>query len=84
MSLVNAMYGLFVLPESLPKERRAPLNFWRLNPVGALVGLIRSYPALGGMLAVSFLLTLAQQGPNNVFVIYCRDRYHWSAKDISR
>ncbi len=82
LSLVNAMYGLFVLPESLPRERRAPLNFWRLNPVGALVSLIRSYPALGGMLAVSFLLTLAQQGPNNVFVIYCKERYRWGPADI--
>ncbi len=82
LSLLNFLYGVFVLPESLARERRAPLNIWRLNPVGALYGLWRSYPALGGMLVVSFLLALAQQGPNNVFVIYARDRYHWGSGQI--
>src|SRR5207248_8262854 len=34
-SLVNAMYGLFVLPESLPPERRAPFVWRRANPMGS-------------------------------------------------
>ena len=82
LSLLNFLYGVFVLPESLPRDRRAPISFWRLNPVGALYGLWRSYPAMGGMLVVAFLLALAQQGPNNVFVLYTRERYHWSPGQI--
>ena len=41
-SLVNACYGYFVLPESLPPERRAPFAWKRVNPVGSLV-LLRSH-----------------------------------------
>jgi DHA1 family tetracycline resistance protein-like MFS transporter len=82
LSLANAMYGLFVLPESLARERRAPLEIRHLNPVSALVNLLRTYPALGAMLAVSFLFSLAQQGPNNVFSLYAFHRYHWRAPDI--
>ncbi len=82
LSLLNFLYGTFVLPESLPRERRAPLDLWRLNPVGALLALARSNPALTGLLAVGFLFTLASQGPNNVFVIYVQDRYHWTVQDV--
>src|SRR6476620_3532095 len=45
LSLCNGLYGLLVLPESLPPERRAPFRWWRANPVGSLV-LLRSHPQL--------------------------------------
>ena len=45
-SLLNFVYGLVVLPESLPPERRAPFAWRRANPVGALT-LLRSHPAAG-------------------------------------
>src|SRR5215467_12489913 len=41
LSLANALYGFFILPESLPPERRAPFAWRRANPVGALM-LLRS------------------------------------------
>src|SRR6185369_8251368 len=47
MALLNAAYGLFVLPESLPPEKRAPMNWKRANPLGALK-LLRSHPELFG------------------------------------
>src|SRR6266478_5062687 len=43
LSLANALYGFFVLPESLPRERRRNFTLRRANPVGALV-LLRSHP----------------------------------------
>ena len=36
LSLINGMYGLFVLPESLSKENRTPFSWARANPVGSL------------------------------------------------
>jgi DHA1 family tetracycline resistance protein-like MFS transporter len=83
LSLLNFTYGVFVLPESLPRERRAPLEFWRLNPVGALYGMLKTHPKLAGLLTVSFLLTLAQMGPNNVFVLYTQYRFRWTSFDVS-
>jgi DHA1 family tetracycline resistance protein-like MFS transporter len=83
LSLLNFTYGAVVLPESLPLDRRAPLEFWRLNPVGALYGMLKSHPELIGLLTVSFLLTLAQMGPNNVFVLYTHDVFGWTSLDVS-
>ena len=54
LSLANAMYGLFVLPESLPVERRAGFAWQRANPVGAL-NLLRSHPELFGLAAANLL-----------------------------
>ncbi|MGI8435734.1 MAG: MFS transporter, partial [Chthoniobacterales bacterium] len=43
LSLLNAAYGYFFVPESLPKEKRRPFTLRRANPVGSLV-LLRSHP----------------------------------------
>src|ERR1700723_4606564 len=47
LSLINGMYGLFVLPESLSKENRSPFSWGRANPIGSLALLRR-----GSMLAI--------------------------------
>ena len=82
LSLTNGLFGLFVLRESLPPGRRAPIDWSHLNPFGALVWLIRSYPRLVGMVVVAFLLSLASQGVNSIAVIYAIDRYRWTPRDI--
>ncbi|MGZ3461771.1 MAG: MFS transporter, partial [Archangium sp.] len=58
LSLANAMYGLFVLPESLPPERRMAFQWRRANPVGALT-LLRSNREVLGLASVHFLYNLA-------------------------
>jgi DHA1 family tetracycline resistance protein-like MFS transporter len=80
-SLVNAMYGLLVLPESLPRERRAPFSWRRANPVGSL-DLLRSHPQLLGFAGTHFLWYLAHQSLPTVFVLYASFRYGWSTTDI--
>jgi len=82
LSLTNGLFGLFVLRESLPRERRARIDWSHLNPFGALAWLIRAYPRLVGMIGVAFLLSLASQGVNSVAVIYAIDRYRWTPRDI--
>jgi DHA1 family tetracycline resistance protein-like MFS transporter len=76
LSLVNAMYGLFVLPESLPKERRAAFDWRRANPVGSLI-LLRSHPELMGLAGVNFLANLAHVVLPTVTVLYATWRYGW-------
>jgi DHA1 family tetracycline resistance protein-like MFS transporter len=48
LSLANATYGFFILPESLPPERRAPFAWRRANPIGAFE-MLRSQPVLFGL-----------------------------------
>jgi DHA1 family tetracycline resistance protein-like MFS transporter len=81
-SLLNALYGLFVLPESLPPERRAPALRWKdANPVGALA-LLRSHPELMGLATVNFLGYVAHEVYATVFVLYVTYRYHWTQRTI--
>jgi DHA1 family tetracycline resistance protein-like MFS transporter len=80
-SLSNAMYGLFVLPESLPAERRRAVSWTRANPWGSLV-LLRSHPQLLGFATVHFLNNLAHQVLQSVFVLYAAYRYGWDSRAV--
>lgn len=76
LSLANAAYGFFVLPESLPRENRRAFAWKRANPVGSLT-LLRSHPELFGLATVHFLYTLAHNALPSVFVLYTAYRYGW-------
>ena len=80
-SLLNAMYGLFILPESLPPDRRTAFAWRRANPVGSLM-LLRSHPQLLGFGVVHFLYYLAHQSLAAVFVLYAGYRYGWTVTDV--
>ena len=72
------LYGLLVLPESLPAERRmTTLNWAQANPVGSLA-LLASHRDLLPLAGVNFLNQLATQVLGNIFVLYMTLRYHWS------
>jgi len=81
LSLANGLYGLLILPESLPRERRAPFSWKRANPVGSL-NLLRRQPALLGLAAITFLYYLAHQSLPSVFVLYADYRYHWDQRMV--
>ena len=78
LSLTNALYGLFVLPESLPQDRRTSFSWKRANPWAAL-SLLRRHHQLLGFSAVHFLYYLAHQSLNSVFVLYTGYRYGWDS-----
>ena len=82
LTLANAAYGLFILPESLPLTRRVAAFSLRLaNPVGSL-RLLRSRDGLSRLAGVYFLNQLAQMVWPSVFVLYLGYRYHWSTGAI--
>jgi DHA1 family tetracycline resistance protein-like MFS transporter len=81
LSLANACYGLFVLPESLPPERRAPFSWRRANPLGSLK-LLRSYPQLLGLAGVHFLGQLAHVVLATATVLYVSYRYDWDEPTV--
>jgi DHA1 family tetracycline resistance protein-like MFS transporter len=82
VTLLNLLYGFFVLPESLPRERRATELVWqRANPFGSLK-LLRSHRELFGLTAVMFLAYLAHEVYPNVWVLYSIAAYGWNSADI--
>jgi MFS transporter, DHA1 family, tetracycline resistance protein len=77
LSLLNALYGLIVLPESLPLDKRTTTFDWRrANPLGSL-RLLRSHHELLPLATVGFLNQLANMMWPSVFVLYAGYRYHW-------
>jgi MFS transporter, DHA1 family, tetracycline resistance protein len=81
LSLLNFAYGFFVLPESLPPERRAAFDLRRANPFGALV-LLRSHPELFGLAGVLVLSAFAHEVLPSTFVLYATYRYDWTAREV--
>lgn len=79
LSLANACYGAFVLPESLPIDKRSAFNWRRANPIGSLA-LLRTNPKLGGMALVTFVNQLAHNVLPSVFVLYAGYRYQWDER----
>ena len=82
LSLLNFGYGYFVLPESLPKEKRSLRFEWRhANPLGALL-LLRRYPQVFGLASVFFLINLAQYSLNSTYVLYTDYRFGWGPQAV--
>ena len=81
LSLANFLYGIFVLPESLPAEKRAKSAWHMANPLGSLT-LLRSHPELAGLSVVVFLYYLAHQSLQNVWVLYTEYRYGWNTRSV--
>lgn len=81
ITLLNWLYGLLVLPESLPREKRVAFKASRINPIGAFVGLGK-YPLVAGLAGAFFLLNVAQFGLHSTWVLYTSHRYGWTPRDV--
>ncbi|MEO7055274.1 MAG: MFS transporter [Caldimonas sp.] len=77
LALLNLLYGWFVLPESLPIERRRPIN-WKmaLNPVAAFAELGR-LGGVGILIAVIALTALSQFVLYTSWVLYTTFKFGW-------
>ncbi len=80
LALLNFVYGLFVLPESLPKERRSPSFDWsHAKPLGG-VKLLRDYPQIWGLVAVVFIANFAHFVYPSIFVLFADASFGWKEK----
>ncbi len=81
-ALINTLYGLFVLPESLASERRTKRLEWkRANPVGSL-RLLRSHHQLWGLTWMNFITYVGHEVFPNIWVIYCIAAFGWSTASV--
>lgn len=81
LSALAFVYGLLVLPESLPRERRMVFSWRRANPLGSL-RLLRTHGELLGLAGVYFLLYFAHHVFSAVYVLYAGHRYALSTLEI--
>jgi DHA1 family tetracycline resistance protein-like MFS transporter len=81
MALANVCWGLFVLPESLPKEKRVGFSWKNANPLGALK-LLRAHPMLTGLAGSYFLMSFAHVVLPSTTVLYMHYRYGWDTRAV--
>jgi len=81
MTLLNWLYGLCILPESLPREQRRAFDWKRSNPAGSLLTL-KAHPIVFGLATTYFLMMLAQQTFPSTWVLYTGYRYGWSPGQV--
>ncbi len=77
VTFVNALYGYFVLPESLAKENRAKFDWKKANPISSLQ-LLSQYRGLLPLATMNFLYGIAHYVFPTVFALYTSFRYGWS------
>ncbi|MEP7064652.1 MAG: TCR/Tet family MFS transporter [Gemmatimonadota bacterium] len=81
LSLANAAYGFFILPESLPAEKRVRVPWQMANPLGSL-SFLRAHRELLALGATFFLYYIAHEVYPVLFVLYGDYRYAWSARQL--
>ncbi|QWG26023.1 TCR/Tet family MFS transporter [Bradyrhizobium sediminis] len=81
LSFANTLYGFLILPESLPRDRRAPFRWKSANPVGAL-HLLRSDRVLAGLSVANFFAQTAHVVLPSTYVLYATYRYGWDTTTV--
>ena len=79
--LANALYGYFVLPESLPPEKRSAFSWRRASPAGSLA-LLRGHPEVFGLASATFFYNIAHAALPSIFVLYTSYRFGWNERDV--
>jgi DHA1 family tetracycline resistance protein-like MFS transporter len=77
LAFLNVIYGYFVLPESLSKENRRPLDWKRCSPWGSLIQLSK-YKAVFGLAVSLFLVYFAVQAVQSVWTFYTIKKFNWN------
>ena len=76
----NLLYGFFILPESLPPEKRRAFSWRDANPLGAL-RLLGRYPIVWGLTGALVTSNLASQSLNSTWVLYTSAKFAWGVRE---
>ena len=81
LSLLNWLYGYFVLPESLKPENRRKFDIKRANPVGSLLSL-KKYPMIIALVASLFLVYVANFATQGTWSFYTMEKFGWGELEV--
>jgi DHA1 family tetracycline resistance protein-like MFS transporter len=81
LSLLNWLYGFFILPESLKPENRRAFDWRRANPIGSLLNL-KKYPLIFGLLASLILIYIAAHAVQGNWSFYTIEKFKWNSATI--
>lgn len=81
LTLLNFLFGLFMVPESLPIEKRRPIIFTNVIPGVALFHLSK-YKSLLGLIIAFSLVSLAGQVMPSTWSFFTMENYNWGEKEV--
>jgi DHA1 family tetracycline resistance protein-like MFS transporter len=81
LTLINWLYGFFVLPESLPLDKRRPFNWKRANHVGSLMSLKR-YPLIAGLIFALTFVYIASHALQSTWSYFTMYKFEWSEAEV--
>ncbi|AHJ98088.1 TCR/Tet family MFS transporter [Hymenobacter swuensis] len=81
LTLLNLLYGFFVLPESLPQERRRAFDWRRANPVGSLK-MLKRYPVITGLVSSLLCIYIAAHATQSNWTYYVIEKFDWSNNEV--
>ena len=79
LSLLNWLYGYFILPESLAPENRRKFEWARANPISSLINLKR-YPVILGLVASLVMVYIAAHAVQSNWAYYTMEKFKWTPK----
>lgn len=77
LSLLNWLYGYFILPESLSKENRRAFEWKRANPLGSLLQL-KKYPSIFGLITATMLIYVAGHAAQSTWTYFTIEKFKWN------
>ncbi|MFZ9046266.1 MAG: TCR/Tet family MFS transporter [Cyclobacteriaceae bacterium] len=81
LTLLNWLYGYFIVPESLPAEKRRDFSWKRANPIGTLKQLT-IHPVIFGLVISMFFVYIAAHATQSTWTYYTIERYDWSEAQV--
>lgn len=81
LTLLNLIYGYFVLPESLLKENRRKFEWKRANPIGSLAHL-KKYPVVSGLIASLVLIYIASHAVQSNWSYFTIYKFNWNEEMV--
>ncbi len=81
LSFINAVYGYFIVPESLTKENRRPFSWRKANPIGSFKH-IRRFPEIGALVICIALVNIAAHAVQSTWAYYTMERYGWTERMV--
>jgi len=81
LTLINWLYGFFILPESLSKENRRSFEWSRANPIGSLK-LLNKYPVIAGLVLSLTLIYIASHSVQTTWSYITIEKFGWDSKMV--
>ena len=81
MNLLNFAFGYFVLPESLPRDKRRPISWQALNPLRSLAKYLAPGP-ICLFICANGMMMLAGQSHPSIWTLYTQHKFQWTAVEV--